>query len=124
MKILIRHVRKSTIFIVIEILLCVISIYLISENLVATSSFLRDMLIGALSWVLGATLPVWIIGFVHLRSIGMLHHYNRACAISFGLLFAILILSVIWSSIFIIALLTPVVAFNIVGLSESVQRVG
>lgn len=124
MKILIRHVRKSTIFIVIEILLCVISIYLISENLEATSSFMWDMLIGALSFVLGATIPVWIVGFVHLRSIGLLHNYTRACAISFALLFAMLILSGFWPSLFKIVLLTPVVGFNIVGLSESVQRVG
>ena len=114
MKLLIRGpLRITAIFIFFEILLCIASIYLIDEHL-----FLRDMLVGALLYVMAAILPVWILGFIHLRSIGLLCYYKRACVISFGWMLVLLMLSIIWTHLFKYALLVPVVTFNIAGLIQ------
>lgn len=124
MKILIcQSMRKTILFIVIEVFLCTLSMYLISENFETTSNLGSDILKGAIYFVLATILPVWIVGFIHLRSMGQLNNFNRACAISFTFTLVFLALSVIWSNLLIIALLAPIITFNIVVLSPNVRLV-
>lgn len=124
MKILIRQsLRRTILFIVIEVFLCTLSVYLIFENLETTSNLGSDILFGVIYLLLAAILPVWIVGFIHLRSMDQLNNFKRACAISFILTLVLLILSGIWSDLLSIALFTPIIAFNIVVLSPNLRLV-
>jgi len=122
MKILIRQsLTRTIIFFAIEVILCVLSMYLISENFETTANQGRDIILGVLFMVLSAILIVWIVGFIHLRSIGYLHHFKRACIISFIFTLLLLVLSAIWNSLFILTLLAPAITFNIVVLRQNIR---
>ena len=124
MKILIcQSLRSTLLFIVIELFLCTLSMYLISENLETTSNLGSDILIGTIYFVLAAILPVWIVGYAHLYSMGQLNNFIKACAISFSLTLAFFALSGIWTDLLIITLIAPIIVFNIVVLSPNVRLV-
>ncbi len=124
MKILIRQsLRRTILFFALEIFLSTLPMYLISENFETTANQNNDMIIGALYLMLAAILPVWIVGYIHLRSIGQLNNFKRACIISFSFTIVFLVLSAIWSPLFIITLLGPILTFNSVILRQNIRFV-
>ncbi len=74
-----------------------------------------DIIVGSLYLFAASILPVFIVGFVHLWSIGLVKNYKRACLISLGVTLTFLFLSTLWSELFRIVFFAPIITFNIVG---------
>ncbi len=104
--------NQKNVFIGLEAVTIVFLVVYVNYSVELSSSMLNDIFEVISKLALAATLPVWIIGAIHLDRIGKLKNYGKAFGYSLGIFLAISLLSLAIPFFYLLALISVIISFN------------